>query len=123
MSTVTLTWDIPVARTDGTPLNPDEIASIDVFDDVGDGNGPQKIGSVVGAGLTFTTPVLTVGNHTFTEIVNDTTGHKSAASAPITEVIPATLANPNPVTNVQATINPTPAAAPVAPAPSQPPTG
>lgn len=106
MSTVTLTWDIPIARTDGTPLGPDEIASIDVFDDVGDGNGPQNIGSVTGAGTTFTTSVLTVGNHSFTEVVNDTTGHKSAAAAPAVVNIPATLANPNPVTNVQATINP-----------------
>lgn len=106
MSTVTLTWDIPVARSDGTPLAPDEIASIDVLDDVGDGNGPQKIGSVTGAGTTFTTGTLSVGNHSFTEIVNDTTGHKSAASAPAPVNIPATLANPNPVTNVQATVNP-----------------
>lgn len=106
VSTVTLTWEIPVARTDGTPLGPDEIASIDVFDDLGDGTGAQKIGSVTGAGTTFTTQTLSVGSHTFTEVVNDTTGHKSAASAPTPVTIPATLANPNPVTNVQATINP-----------------
>src|SRR5712671_2289453 len=32
MSTVSLTWDLPVARTDGSALSPDEISSIDVFD-------------------------------------------------------------------------------------------
>lgn len=106
MSTVLLTWEIPVARTDGTALSPDEIASIDVFDDVGDGSGPVNIGSVTGAGTTFATGTLAVGSHAFTEIVNDTTGHKSAASAPVLVNIPATLAAPNPVTNVQATVNP-----------------
>ena len=105
MSTVTLTWDIPTTRTDGTPLGPDEIASIDVFDDLSDGNGPQKIGSVTGAGTTFTTPTLSVGSHSFTLFVNDTTGHKSAASAPTPVTVPATLASPNPVTNVQFTLN------------------
>lgn len=105
MSTVTLTWDDPIARTDGTPLSPDEIASIAVLDDIGDGTGPQIIGSVTGAGTSFTTGVLAVGNHLFTEVVNDTTGHKSAASTPVSVTIPATLANPNPVTNVQFTVN------------------
>lgn len=106
MSTATLSFTDPIARTDGTALSPDEIASIDVFDDVGDGNGPQNIGSVQGAGTGFTTGTLAVGNHLFTVVVNDTTGHKSAASNQAALVVPATLAAPNAVTDLAATLNP-----------------
>ena len=106
MTTATLSWIDPTTRTDGTTLDPSEIATIDILDDIGDGKGPQKIGTVTGAGTSFTTGTLAVATHTFTAIVNDTTGHSSAASAAAQLVIAATLAAPNPVTGLVATANP-----------------
>lgn len=105
MSTVTLNWSNPTTRTDGSALSPDEIASVDVSDDVGDGNGSQVIGSVSGAGTSFTTGTLSVGNHAFTIVVNDTTGHKSAPSNSAAVSIPATLAAPSAVQDLSATVN------------------
>jgi hypothetical protein len=105
MSTVSLSWENPTTRTDGTSLSPDEIASIDISDDVGDGNGAQIIGSVSGAGTSFTTGTLAVGNHSFTIVINDTTGHKSAPSNAFAVSVPATLAAPSAVTTLTGTLN------------------
>lgn len=105
MSTAALLWTNPTTRTDGTTLSPDEIASVDVFDDVGDGNGAQAIGNVTGAGTSFSTPTLAVGNHAFSVVINDTTGHKSAPSNVAALVVPATLAAPSAVTDLAATLN------------------
>jgi trigger factor len=108
VSTVTLKGTTPIARTDGSALALTDIASIDVFDDVGDGNGPQNIGSVPNPGATFefTTGVLTAGvTHNFTVVVNDTTGHKSAPSNAIPIPVPATLAAPNAVADLVGTLN------------------
>lgn len=104
MATATLSWTLPVARTDTTALDPADIASVDVFDDLGDGNGAVSIGSVAGAATGFSTPVLSVGTHRFTVVVNDTTGHKSAPSNVAVLDVPATLASPNAVTDLSATL-------------------
>lgn len=106
MATANLVWTLPVARTDGAALAPEDIASIGVSDDLGDGNGAQSIGSVAGAGVNFATPVLTVGTHRFTVIGTDTTGHVSAPSNVATLTVPATLAAPNPVSDLTATLVP-----------------
>lgn len=106
MSTATLTWTNPTSRLDGTPLSPADIASIDLFDDLGDGNGPQQIASLSGPDTNFTTQVLSVGSHTFTNVVNDTTGHSSTASNGAQLTVPPTLAAPSPVTDLAATLNP-----------------
>lgn len=109
VSTVTLKGTTPVARTDGSALAPTDIASIDIFDDVGDGNGPQLIGSVPNPGVTFefTTGVLAAAlTHNFTDVVNDTTGHKSAPSNTVSIPVPATLAAPNAVTDMTGVLNP-----------------
>lgn len=106
MSTVTLNWTIPTTRIDSSTLNPSDIASVDVFDDINDGNGPQNIGNASGAATSFTTQTLSVGSHTFTVVVNDTTGHKSAASNAAQITVPATLAAPTAVTDLSATLNP-----------------
>lgn len=104
MSTATLTWVNPTARTDGTALVPADIASVDVFDSASPG---PAIGSVKGGDtVTFTTDVLAVGDHTFTVVVNDTTGHKSAPSGGATLTVAATLAPPNVATSLAATLNP-----------------
>jgi hypothetical protein len=63
MSTATLTWTDPTTRTDGTPLAPSDIAGVDIYD--------------TGTG-TYLTGLLAVGQHTFTVVVRDTSGHSSA---------------------------------------------
>jgi hypothetical protein len=99
MTTATLKWTVPTTRTDDSPLNPGDILSIDVFD------GTTQIGSVSGAGNSFVTGVLSVGSHSFTVVVNDTAGHKSAPSNIATVTVPATLASPSAVDDLSATLN------------------
>lgn len=109
MSSAKLAGTTPIARLDGTPLALAEIASLDFFDDVGDGNGPKLIGSLPTPGATFefvTSGVLSVGNHNFTFVVNDTTGHKSAPSNTAQLAVPATLAAPAAGTDLTATLIP-----------------
>jgi hypothetical protein len=105
LSTATLNWNNPTTRVDGTPLAPSDIASIDIFDSA---SAPPStpIGSVQGAGTSFVTSLLTVGQHSFTVVVNDTAGHKSAPSNTAMLTVPATLAAPSAVTDLQATLNP-----------------
>lgn len=104
MSTATLRWTDPTTRVDGAPLDSSEIASIDVFDDTG--TGPVLQGSVSGAGTTFSTQTLSVGLHTFTVVVNDTTGHVSATSNMAQVIVPAILAAPSAVTDLAVVLNP-----------------
>ncbi len=102
VATVTLNWTDPTARVDVPPtaLSPSEIASVDVFD------GVSLIGTVIGAGVTFTTGILSVGDHSFTVVVNDTTGHKSALSNVFTATIEAVLAAPLAVSDLTGVVNP-----------------
>lgn len=105
MSTATLTWVLPTTRVDGASLSPTEIASIDIFDN----SSPTPavaIGNAPGPATTFTTGVLSVGDHSFDVVVNDTTGHVSAPSNVAVLTVPATLAAPAPATALAATLNP-----------------
>jgi hypothetical protein len=104
MSTATLTWSNPTTRTDGVALAPNEIVGVDIFDS-GSPTPDVAIGNVPGPGTTFTTDVLSVGNHGFTVVVNDSTGHKSAPSNIAAAVIVATLAAPMAVTDLAAVVN------------------
>jgi len=106
MSTATLTWTNPTTRADGSLLNSTDIAQINVFDQANTIPGTVMIGSVPGAGTSFTTKTLTVDTHNFTVVVQDIAGHTSAASNVATVVVPATQANPSAVTNLAATLNP-----------------
>lgn len=110
MSTATLTWTPPVNRTDGTPISPDAIALTDIFDSTSATpdvtQHPIPVATVAGAVATFTTDVLTVGIHNFTVIVQDTTGHRSAASNTASVDVPAVLANPAAVADLAAVLNP-----------------
>jgi hypothetical protein len=83
MSTETLNWTIPPTRTDGTVLNPSDVASVLIFD------GTTQIGTAPGGSLTgtFTTPPLTEGTHSFTAEVVDTLGNDSAASNVVTQAV------------------------------------
>jgi hypothetical protein len=105
MSTVTLQIQLPTARTDGSAITPDQIAGTDIFDTAAI-NPAVAIGTIPGAGTSFTTSTLTVGDHTFTAETRDTTGHTSAESNPMIVTVPATLANPNPPIILSATLNP-----------------
>lgn len=111
MSTATLKWTPPSTRLDGTALAPADIAQTEIFD--APASGPAvSIGKVPGPANVFTTDLLTVGLHQFTAVVTDTGGHVSAASNIATATIVPTVANPSPITDLSATINPdAPAAA------------
>lgn len=104
MATASLTWTVPATRTDGSALPPDQIASIAIFDTAA-ANPTVPIATTVGAAASFTTNVLSVGVHNFTVVVNDTTGHASAASNVASVTVPAVLANPSAVTDLAATLN------------------
>lgn len=104
MATATITIVLPTARTDGAAFSPDEIDHTDIFD-LTSPTPDVPIGTVKGAGTSFTTDVLSVGVHNFDVVVNDTTGHMSAASNVASVTVPAVLANPNPAT-ITAVLNP-----------------
>jgi len=106
VTTATLTWTNPTARIDGSPLDPSDILFLEIFDDTGDGSGPVLIGSPTGPDTDFTTQALAVGSHTFTVVVNDTTGHKSTASNAAVVTVPATQAIPEAVVDLAAVLNP-----------------
>ena len=104
MANATLNWTNPTTRVDGSPLEAADIASIDVFD-TGASDPATPVASLQGAATTLTTDTLTVGNHVFTVVVNDTTGHKSAPSNGAAITVPATLAAPSAVADLAATLN------------------
>ena len=97
MSTATLTWTNPTTRVDGSALAAADIATVEVFD------GTTSLGVATSP---FTTPALLVGDHSFTVVVTDTAGHKSAPSNSALVTIPATAANPSAVTDLAAVLNP-----------------
>jgi hypothetical protein len=103
LTTATLTWTDPTTRVDGTALAPNEVASIDIFDTASPG---AAIGNVPGGAQKFTTGTLSVGDHSFTAVANDTSGHKSAPSGAATVTVLPTLAAPNPPSGLTATLNP-----------------
>jgi hypothetical protein len=105
VSTASLTWTAPTTRTDGSALTPAEIASTDIFDSASS-TPALPIGTVQGAANAFTTTVLSVGPHSFTVIVRDTTGHSSASSNVASVTVPATLASPTAVSDLAATLSP-----------------
>lgn len=108
VTTATIAGTTPITRVDGSALNLSDITAILVFDDIGDGNGPQQIGTVPNpeANFAFTTGVLAVATHTFTVIVDDDSGHASATSNAAQLTVAPTLANPSAVTNLTAVANP-----------------
>jgi hypothetical protein len=97
MATATLTWTNPTTRVDGSPLAASDIARVEAFD------GDTSFGFVTSP---FTTPTLTVGDHSFTVVITDNAGHVSAPSNNALITIPPSAANPSPVTDLAATLNP-----------------
>ena len=93
-----LKWTPPVTRVDGTTLTPAEIASVDVTDSF-DGS----VVNIPGNANSFATDTLAVGQHNFTVVTNDTTGHSSAPSNPASVTVAPTLAAPSAVTDLAAT--------------------
>ncbi len=103
MATGTLKWTNPTTRTDGSPLAASEIAKVDIFDSASPG---APIGSITDGSTTFATGVLTVGDHSFTAVVTDTTGHVSGPSHVATATIAPTVAAPAAISDLAVTINP-----------------
>lgn len=107
MATATLKWTLPATRVDGSPLAAADITLIDVLD-----NG-AVIATLPGQPQDYTTDTLTVGDHAFTVVVQDSGGRRSDASnvaaVNVPEVAPPPppeTANPSPVADLSATLNP-----------------
>jgi hypothetical protein len=100
MATATLTWTNPTTRVDGSPLAASDIAHVEIFDMTTSGSTSFGFGT-----SPFTTPVLNVGDHAFTVVVTDTTGHSSSASNVASVTVSATLASPAPVSDLAAVLN------------------
>jgi hypothetical protein len=98
--TVTLVWQNPTTRTDGTPLAPAQIASVEVFAIVG--GASTSFGFQTSP---FITPKLNVGTYSFSLILTDTGGQTSMVSNSLQVTVPATVAPPNPPTLTSATLN------------------
>lgn len=100
MSTETITVTLPTQRIDGTPLTPDQIASVSIFDSAST-TPASPIGQITGpfAGQTtvpYTTPQLAAGAHSFTAEVTDLAGDVSGMSNAVAQTVSAPLAAPNP---------------------------
>ena len=93
-----LKWTPPTTRVDGSALDPSEIASVDVTDSF-DGS----VENIPGNANSFATGTLAVGQHNFTVVTNDTTGHSSAPSNAASVTVAPTLAAPSAVTDLAAT--------------------
>lgn len=102
MTTATIAWVLPTTRTDGSTLDPSEIAGIQVWDAV-NGAAAAQIGVTNGPATSFVTGALAGGSHVVTMIVVDTVGDDSAPSTPVTGTVP--YAPPSPVTGVTFTVN------------------
>lgn len=95
--TVTLVWTNPTTRTDGTALSASEIATVEVFDSVGGASTSFGFGT-----SPFITPRLPVGTHTFSLVLTDKGGNKSAVSNTLQVIVQAP---PSPPTLNSATLN------------------
>lgn len=104
MTTATLRWTDPVTRVDGSVLASADIAFVDVSDTHSDGS-VELVGSVLPGVNAFTTGALSVGDHAFTLVVRDTSGHSSARSNVATVTVAPTLADPSAVTDLTAVLN------------------
>jgi hypothetical protein len=101
MLTFTLTWVLPVTRTDGSALAPTDIAKVTVADSLG-------ISSDLPAGaVSFTTGDLSAapGAHAFSVTVTDTAGNVSPPDVAVGTVPVPTLAAPGPVTGLTIATN------------------
>lgn len=106
MSTAVLNWVLPTTRTDGSALAAADIAGIDIFD-MASATPTTPIGNAAGSATSFTTGVLTVGDHGFTMVANDSGGRKSDPSKVVVGTVAAPpVAPPSPITGVTVTINP-----------------
>ena len=103
MNTETLSWTLPTVRVDGSPLNPSDIASSDIFDTIA--GVRTQIGSVPGPTATFTTDSLSTGDHTFDIVIDDTAGNHSDPSNPVPVTVQPPLARPAAVTDLRGVLN------------------
>lgn len=104
MTIATLRWKDPSTRVDGSPLAAGDIGSVSIRDITSDGV-ETEIGSVLSGVQSFTTGVLSVGDHAFSVVVHDTAGHSSVRSNVAAVTVVATLAAPSPATELVAELS------------------
>jgi hypothetical protein len=104
MSTVTLTWTDVTTLVDGTPLPAG--FTVELFD-TASATPTVALGSVAAGIQTYTTGVLTPGDHSFTAVTVDANGVSSAPSNAVTVTVPTPVdaSAPAAITNLVATLN------------------
>jgi len=102
---VNLAWTLPTARTDGSALAPSDIAKVTVQTTI-PGNPNVVSVDLPGTATSFTTPDLsgTPGGYGFLVFVTDTAGNQSQGATTSATIAPPTIAPPNPVTGLTATV-------------------
>lgn len=96
--TATITYDAPTEREDNSPLLPSEISGFKVYDSTG-----TLVKQLPSDARGFTQATSSVIQSLFITTI-DTDGRESGYSQEAT--IPATIANPKPVMNIQVTVSP-----------------
>lgn len=100
MLTIHLQWTLPTTRTDGSPLAPTDIGSVNVQDLFA-----NTLHQLPGTAVSFDTGDVTgqVGDHSFNVTVTDTAGNVSAPAS-VSVTVSAPLAAPSPVTGLTGTL-------------------
>ena len=110
MSTITLAFNLPTARTDGTALALSEIASYTVTPAASGGtvSAPSTVsGPFIAVAQTFTDNAPDFGQtESYSVVVTDVEGNVSAAATGSVVVPPTQLAAPNAPDSLVVTFNP-----------------
>lgn len=100
MLTIHLQWTLPTTRTDGSPLAPTDIASVNIQDVFANTSH-----TLPGTAVSFDTGDVTgqTGDHVFNVTVTDVQGNTSAPAS-VTVTVPVAVAAPSPVTGLTGTL-------------------
>jgi hypothetical protein len=114
VTTATINWTLPTVDVNGDPIQPTDIAKVNIYDAV-NGGPANLVGSVpntpAAPATSFTTPALAGGTHVFTGAAVDVAGDAGPQNTGVSESVP--LAPPAALANFTVTLNVPPAAAPV----------
>ena len=77
LGAVTLAWDAPLDRADGSPLQPGEIEGYRIYYGTAEGNYPHRIDVNDGTVVQITLTDLAPGTYYFVMTTLDTSGHES----------------------------------------------
>ena len=97
MSKAEIDITLPTTRIDGSPLPPEQIGSVNVFDSASS-DPAVPIATLPGPATEFITDVLPPGEHRFTTQAVDVQGQSSDLSNEATVNVPAQVARPSPPT-------------------------